>query len=147
MYETFWSQLHQNVIFVMNIGMYCNKENWHLVRICLVAGDLNVKRGKKYINRCNIPIILKYHFLIGCRDLYFKVHWYRNIFLIISNQGMIRKIKQWCSTISPIPRKQAIKPHQNSLNIKKATRYEGENLSRGLREAHKCKGVKPVMWF
>jgi hypothetical protein len=53
--------------------------------------------------------------------LYFKVHWYRNIFIAIfsfSDQVIIEKSKQWWSAISPISTKQTVIPHLKSLNIK-----------------------------
>ena len=65
-------------------------------------------------------------------------------FFHFSNQVMIRKIEQWCSTTSPRPTKRTIKPRLNSLNIKPNMTYEAGYLSHGVRQAQNSGGVKPV---
>ena len=53
-----------------------------------VSGDMHwlslefITTSLKWVRQYQ-PCILKYHFLKSCGDLYFKVHWYRNIFLDI----------------------------------------------------------------
>lgn len=82
----------------------------------------------------------------SCSDLYFKVHWYRSLFVdFLFSIFESSYDKNSLSTGGHhFHQYQQNEQSHLTLNIVTTKTYKVGNLSRGLRQAQSCGGIKPV---